>query len=253
MRMILITLLFMPVFSFAQPMCEVSGEATCDDGLDNDGDGHIDCGDIDCSLNFQTFMDCSCEGQANNPEGCIVFVTSTLHAGTFGGVDPQLGFDICQDAAAKSANPDLRGRFLPWLSDNDFIPFGLFQTMIGENKYVLPDGTQIADNFTDILNCDEQGQQCLEAAINIDEFGNAIDPNSETRVWTGNIIDDINNNYFFGNFFVNCGFDQQTSYWTNSDISGTFGNALSTDFGWAVNDFETVSCTTPLRIYCFQQ
>jgi len=42
-------MLIIPAISFAQQMCEVGFEFTCDDSKDNDGDGLEDCEDPDCN------------------------------------------------------------------------------------------------------------------------------------------------------------------------------------------------------------
>jgi len=162
----------------------------CDLGLDN-GDFYGGCGG--CQWNafcgdgvLDPVEQCDAgvkNGSGEGPEdsaactvGCrwdarVVFMSSELYDGDFGGLD---GADLrCRNlakAAGISAWPDFRA----WLSDADKGPLERF-TLVPAKPYVLPTGERIADSLGDlVLNGARDG-------IRVDELGK---PLTSSFVWT---------------------------------------------------------------------
>ena len=159
---------------------------------------------------------------------CLVFVTSTSHAGDLGGVT---GADaICRAWAAAEGLPGA-GTYLAWLSSMTTSPAARFHRSTG--PYRLVTGTKVADDWTDLTDGG------LDAAINRDETGTT----SSSVVWTGTLSNGTvsTNNHCNG--------------WTSSasNISGLTGVTTAAGGAWTDNG-ASVSCNAALgHFYCFQQ
>ena len=101
-----------------------------------------------------------------------VFVSSTLHTANLGGLTGADG--ICNDLAGAAGLPGA-GSYLAWLSDSSASPSTRFTTQ-ATVPYRRVDGTQVADNWTDLTDGN------LDAEISVDEGGGIHDLD---LVWTG--------------------------------------------------------------------
>lgn len=155
-----------------------------------------------------------------------VFVSSTTSNGNLGGL---AGADNTCQTLADAAG--LLGAYKAWLSDS--------ATYAGDRlthatvPYVLVDGTQVADNWSDFA---VDGN--LDHPINQDEHGASVPPGN--FVWTGTVLG--------GDHSSVCG------NWLSaaSNLQGLVGVANETGFAWsgAFNQF----CNTPtLHLYCIEQ
>lgn len=161
-----------------------------------------------------------------------VFVTSRTYAGNFGSA--AAADAICQGVASSAGLP---GTYRSWTSDRVSSPSSRFSRSL--NPYVLTNGTQIADNWTDLVD------GSLDAPINRSETGALIgtgSPNLGTNfVWTGT----SSAGGGFGGF--NC--NDWTS--TSDRVSIQGGDTSLRDGNWSTQ--WGVICSISGRLYCFQQ
>ena len=162
----------------------------CDLGRDN-GDAYGGCGG--CQWNalcgdgvLDPVEQCDAgvkNGSGESPEnsapctvGCrwdarVVFMSSELYDGDFGGLD---GADLRCRNLAKAAGISAWPGFRAWLSNADQGPLERF-TLVPAKPYVLPTGERIADSLGDlVLNGPRDG-------IRVDELGKPVLP---SLVWT---------------------------------------------------------------------
>ncbi|MGB5811357.1 MAG: hypothetical protein WBG86_12545 [Polyangiales bacterium] len=159
----------------------------------------------------------------------IVFVTSTVHQGSLGGLE---GADaVCNEAAADAGLP---GTFLAWLADSTDSPDTRFAK--SEQPYVRTDGKHIADSYDDLVT------QGPHRDIKVDEYGERVHwlpgsawtnvrpdgtTKSETRTCEDWSTDDHHALSYFGWYL------KQDGHWTDAHIKSF--------------------CAIPRRLYCFQQ
>jgi hypothetical protein len=164
----------------------------------------------------------------------LVFVTSAIYDGDFASDGPTAtgtrnAAARCNELAAAASLP---GTYLAWLSNTGSPATAFTQSTF---PYVLVDGTQIADDWTDLTD------GTLDAAINRTE--NNVVVAAPPGVWTGTIADGTAH----GKDCVN---------WT-SDASavatddGRTGNPGLTTSGWT--DVGDPTCDNLRRLYCFEQ
>ena len=168
----------------------------------------------------------------DTPDGAhrTVFATSQLINGAMGGLAGADAF--CQMLAVKAALP---GTFMAWLSTSAASP--ATRMTHAAVPYVLANSTLIARNWADLTD------GMLLAPINIDEkgmgaLGNYICSNGE--VWSDTDAG--------GNFAGNSCAD-----WTSTNATGDAAHLTQSDAGWTVASCPSVSCSSPLPIYCFEQ
>lgn len=101
-----------------------------------------------------------------------VFVTSGSFNGDLGGLKG--ADDKCQAEADGPASIVPSGTYMAWLSDGTDSPNTRFTK--SSHPYVLPDGTQIAENYSDLTD------GSIQHFINIDPTGKTVGVN---RIWTG--------------------------------------------------------------------
>ena len=157
----------------------------------------------------------------------IVFLTSTTHDGNLGGLS---GADsICQDLATIAGLP---GTYLAWLSDSTNSPSTRF--IRATVPYVLTDGTQIADDWSDLTDGN------IDAPINVDEKMQSY--SDLGRTWTNTKGDGT-----IKTSSHNC------ENWTATPAlsSSQAGDFFSQGLNWT--DASQADCKTDLRLYCFQQ
>lgn len=153
-----------------------------------------------------------------------IFVTSTPHAGNFGGLAG--GDDIC-NARAAAANLPGAGNFRAWLSASGESP--RTQSTRSLAPYVLVNGTIIANDWIDLTD------GAIAALINRDE--NNVAQNLK-GVWTGT--------FSGGTPAVN-----NCSNWTSTSGVAAFGGTGQTGTGWSA--FNAQACTSTFRLYCVEQ
>jgi hypothetical protein len=101
-----------------------------------------------------------------------VFVTSVRFNGNLGGLKG--ADDKCQAQANDPASIVPSGTYLAWLSDGTDSPNTRFTK--SSHPYLLPDGTKIAENYTDLTD------GSIQHFINIDSTGKTVGQNP---FWTG--------------------------------------------------------------------
>lgn len=153
-----------------------------------------------------------------------VFVSSSTHVGgQLGGVAG--GDAIC---AGLAANAGLTGTYKAWLSTAS--AHARDRLTHSSAPYVLVDGTQVDDDWTDLVG------GFLDHAIDLDEQGN---PRPNEKVWTGSWDDGT----WSGD---DCG------GWTSTGAQSRDGNSSNVFAGWtAANAFS--GCSGTGRLYCFEQ
>ncbi len=201
---------------------------------------NVDAGGLE--LQFDLICDGAIVGGTAVPleqQALRVFISSARFDGeeVGNGGNGALGGDaLCQ--ALADAVP-LGGTWMAWLSDTNTSPDARFTKSTG--PYELVDGTLIADDYADLIDCTEGGgSDCLAAFINLDELGVA----RGGFVWTGTNSD--------GTAF-NPGFNiSHCSGWTvGTGGAGKSGFPGFVDSRWT--NFGFSSCSAENRLYCFEQ
>lgn len=176
----------------------------------------------------------SCSGARRH---CRVFVTSSKYAGDLGGLD---GADAKCRAAADAAA--LGGSWKAWLSCTDCGEGGRAidaAARLVSAPFMLVDGSIVADSLDMMLNCKEP---CLRSAIDTDEKGRKVGEADSVRVWTGTFGSGL------GTSRPNC------KGWTTAETSedGEVGMIDKQNEDWTSRSSLT-PCSTPSRLYCFEQ
>ncbi len=160
-----------------------------------------------------------------------VFVTSSSFNGNLGGL---AGADAkCQAEADGPASIVPSGTYLAWLSDGFDSPDIRFTK--SSHPYILPDGTKIAEDFTDLTDGSIQNK------INIDRTGKSL---PFERFWTGTNSDG-----------TTVGYQLTCDGWTADPLTDFHGMASRTNLvsslwssRWARN-----GCGFGFNLVCFQQ
>ncbi|MEM6931317.1 MAG: DUF1554 domain-containing protein, partial [Myxococcota bacterium] len=150
-----------------------------------------------------------------------VFVSSSRHAGDFGGLAE--GDAICQ---ARAMEAGLEGRYRAWLGNGVVAPFFTFY---GDVPYRLVDGTQVS------LDTDGLFDRELDVAIDLDETGMRV--LGEEFVWTGVYQDG-----------TEWGFHCEG--WTSADpkVQGHNGRTNRSNDDWTSDTNR--ACDLEQRLYC---
>ena len=193
------------------------------------GGRHRDTASFDLTLGGVEPLGCGDSGSK------CVFVTSTSRNGSFGGL--AVADTECATLAASAGLP---GSYKAWLSDDTASPSTRFTR--ASVPYALVDGTQIADDWTDLTTCNADFSSCIDNLINLDEKENGF----SNLVWTGTRTDGSN---VPG---ANC------SNWTEADgftaVAGSASNASDAWTGSSPVDIGIeAGCEADFRFYCFQQ
>ncbi len=129
-----------------------------------------------------------------DPNEKAVFVTSATFDSNLGGLTG--ADDKCQAEADDPASIVPSGTYLAWLSDGTDSPDTRFTK--SAHPYMLPDGTKIAENFTDLtdgsilhtINSDPTGQP-----LGLQQFWTGTNPDGSTiqhrltcNGWTGDTL-----------------------------------------------------------------
>ena len=195
-------------------------------------------------------------------EGKVVFVSSQLFDGNFGGGQKVLGhLDADQQCQGLAGEAGLSGTFKAWVSGRVDTGAGPLNHGVDDRfaqsavPYELVNGTQVADDWGDLTD------GSLDHAIDVDEYGNGV--GEETRVWSNTRTnatawdnstqcaqgigpDDT------GVWSWTCG----APSWTAGDCafqSGKYGQANSTSGSWTGTGSSNEGCSNQFHIYCFEQ
>ena len=232
--------------------CAMDGECIsmqCADGVCCDVDCMGECeacdtGAVGECAGFANFTDpeseCAaneqCDDQGGNGGGAcvganIVFVSSTTFANASVVASVANADSECASLAAAAG---LVGTYLAWISDdaaND--PETNFTQ--SSAPYVLVDGTQVADDYADLID------GSLDAAIILDETGVDQSGSVSTLVWTATGSDGM-------------AVGEDCDNWTDgtSGDTGRNGDFTAIDGTWSAN--VNAACNAAgYRIYCFEQ
>ncbi len=168
---------------------------------------------------------------AADHNGKTIFVTSATFDSNLGGLTG--ADDKCQAESDGPASIVPSGTYLAWLSDGVDSPDTRFTK--SSHPYVLPDGTKIAEDFTDLTD------GSILHTINMDPTGKSF---GSERFWTGTNPDGTT-----AQSFVTC------DGWTADPLTsfkGMAGNRTHTTILWSTR-YPRIGCARMLRLACFQQ
>ena len=223
------------------------GVEECDNGEDNQAGLYGGCTPMTCTLgphcgdHLLQLPEEECDqGQDNDDantcsasckwNGKIVFATSAVYSGAIGGITA--ADDKCNTLAMVAGLANA-GAFLAWINDDKTWPAARMAPW--EGRYLLRDGTVIADNWDDLVD------GTLDAPIRVDETGSWIADDATPYAWTGTSAKGLPV------------LTKQCSAWTTSskDAAGRWGTLSSTDKNWSSSiDAE---CSATARILCIEQ
>ena len=183
------------------------------------------------TMAFAAVLISACAAPVSNERNeKTVFVTSESFNGDLGGLK---GADEkCQAQADDPASIVPSGTYLAWLSDGTDSPDTRFTK--SSHPYVLPDGTRIAENYTDLTD------GSIQHLIDIDSTGKTVGQN---RFWTGTNEDGTTAQPF-----------RTCTGWMNPitnarGMVGSTGHTLTSWSSQSQNRCNTISN----RLACFQQ
>ncbi len=160
-----------------------------------------------------------------------VFVTSASFNGNLGGLT---GADaICQAEADGPASIVPSGTYLAWLSDGTDSPETRFTK--SSHPYMLPDGTKIAEDFTDLTD------GSILHGIDIDPTGKRV---GVVQFWTGTNADG-----------TTAGDNLTCGRWAADPVANFFGMAGTTHLSstsWSTH-YGRARCSWRYKLACFQQ
>ena len=158
-----------------------------------------------------------------------VFVTKVSFNGNLGGLTG--ADDKCQADADDPTSIVPSGTYMAWLSDGIESPDTRFSKSQG--PYVLPNGTKIADNYSNLTD------GSIPHAINVDATGKLL---GFTYYWTGTNANGTSAQYF-----------QTCDGWTaNAKSKGMAGSHRRGPTLWS-SYYAGMKCSITNKIACFQQ
>jgi hypothetical protein len=168
--------------------------------------------------------------EAADSNGKTVFVTKASFKSNLGGL---AGADAkCQAEADDPASIVPPGTYLPWLSDGQDSPDARFTK--SSHPYVRPDGTKIAENYTDLTD------GSILNTISIDATGQA---GVYDQYWTGT---DANGTSLKNKNTCNA--------WESTPpipVYGMTGHTTKKTTSWS--SYRGYYCRRAYRLVCFQQ
>ncbi|MGB1015103.1 MAG: DUF4215 domain-containing protein, partial [Nannocystaceae bacterium] len=216
-----------------------SGVEACDDGNPDETDGCLStCQLATCGDGFVHQDVEECDGQANCNEACIrdryVFVTNEAFQGNLKGPSQLSGIKVADSVCRTRANAaGLKGEadFLAWLSDDDTSPAQRFFHSPG--RYVLPDGTVVANSWEDLTD------GTLQNPILMTETQDLPQPST---VWTNTNPDGTPAS------------EDSCENWSSEDfnLKSILGLMANSDSEWTKLDFP-IGCHAISQLYCFEQ
>ncbi|MGB1014195.1 MAG: DUF4215 domain-containing protein [Nannocystaceae bacterium] len=217
---------------------EVGVEA-CDDGNSDETDACLStcqvavCGDGLTQAGVE-----ECDGQENCNGACVrdrfVFATNELFQGDIQGLAQLSGIEVADSVCRTRANSaGLKGDadFIAWLSDDETSPATRFFHSPG--RYVLPDGTVVANSWEDLTDGTLQHAIDMTETMLVPEANNAwtnTDPDG-----TPASPDSCNN-------------------WSTKELGpkSLLGGTTKVDGEWT-NRLVPIPCISLSHIYCFEQ
>ncbi len=175
------------------------------------------------------------------PNEKIVFVTSASFKSNLGGLTG--ADDKCQAEADGPASIVPSGTYLAWLSNGTDSPDTRFTK--SSHPYLLPDGTKIAEDYTDLTD------GSILHAINVDATGAPV--LGLQRLWTGTNTDGTSVQQFVANARLN-----SCNAWTESTgyrAAVMTGSTAEKSVAWSFYRQESCKYTgrQRYRLACFQQ
>ena len=167
---------------------------------------------------------------------CLAFVTSTASNGLLGGL---IGADrICQ---ARAEAGGFWGSYKAWLSNSADSPSSRFRCTAAScsaQGYARVDGDLIATDWGELTTCAADQSDCLDAALNLNEFNQ---PAISNPIWTNTKSSGASTG------------TQHCQNWTvgTNSFVGRTGFSELTDADWT--EASGSPCTSGNSLYCFQQ
>lgn len=244
---------------------------TCDDGNDSNedactnvcetavcGDGFVEVGveacddanddETDACLSTCEFATCGdghvqagveeCDGQENCNDTCVrdryVFATDEQYQGDIKKMSNISGIEVADSVCRTRANAaglKTDADFLAWLSDDETSPAQRFFRSPG--RYILPDGTVVADSWDDLTDGTLQNPINLTPTLQ--------EPEANTA-WTNTNPDGTRASEF------------SCENWTSKELGadGILGVTEYVDSEWTKVDMP-LGCAVPSHVYCFEQ
>ncbi|MGB1013792.1 MAG: hypothetical protein ACPG4T_06640 [Nannocystaceae bacterium] len=219
-------------------LIEVGVEA-CDDANDDESDACLStCELATCGDGYVHAGEEECDGQANCNESCTrdryVFVTNEGFHGDIKKTSNLSGIHVADSICRTRANAaGLKGEadFLAWLSDDETSPAERFFHSPG--RYVLPDGTVVANSWADLTD------GTLQNPILMTETKDLPQPST---VWTNTGPDGMPAT------------EHSCQNWSSVDLEekSIMGLMAKTDSEWTAVDV-LLGCFGNAQIYCFEQ
>lgn len=211
------------------------------------GDGNLDLGFEECDLGDLNGSGTGVDGEAACTAGCrwlgrIVFVSSDAYSGALGGIS---GGDLKCRTLAMAAGLEKASSFRAWLSDSNASPSTRFKLLdLLDTPFILLDGRVIAADYNELvdlgprtgISVTETAQVVFEAPVwtNTTAFGEVFSPTSHCSEWTSEVIEQK------ARFGINALELEEGLPW----------ESWHADRYWT--SYSTLSCTTPHRLYCFE-
>lgn len=193
------------------------------------------------TITFAAVLLMTIEVQAADRNEKIAFVTKASFKSDMGGL---AGADAkCKAEADDPASIVPSGTYLPWLSDGHESPDSRFTK--SSHPYVLPDGTKIAENYTDLTD------GSILHAINVDATGASV--LGAQRFWTDTMPDGKAVQPFVANVQLNScnAWHGTTVYWAGTIV----GSTIETSGKWSNTNQSGCKYLgrEKFRLACFQQ
>lgn len=181
--------------------------------------------DVPVDATDATLADATIPVDAVPGQAHLVFLTTTTHLGSLGGV---AGAD--SECQARATAAGLQGTYLAWLSSAESdAPATRF--VRSDGPYQLVDGTVIANNWDDLTD------QSILAPLDKDEFGAQT---TAARFWTN-----VDWKGTFAGSLTHC------TAWFGLTFSGNVGDSTATNPSWT--NAGNISCINTFPIACFEQ
>jgi len=182
-----------------------------------------------------------CDGQSDCGPACIrdryVFVTEESFRGNFeiglGDTGVERADWLCQ-TRAEGEKLHLGAKFRAWISDDLSSPSTRFQR--SEGRYILPDGTVLAQSWDALTN------GMLDAPPNLTE---KLTEPLQGSAWTNTLPDG-----------TPASLDEDCDGWSTKavDVKGRQGGTVVEDERWTDYDIgNPVLCADDVHLYCFEQ